>query len=42
MRDHQSEGIEAGRPDAFVDGSFAFTLTLPLIGGDMVRTTRPS
>lgn len=30
------EGIEAGRLDAFVDGAFAFTLTLLLIGGEAV------
>lgn len=30
------EGIEAGRLDAFVDGAFAFTLTLLLIGGDTI------
>ncbi|MEO8748635.1 MAG: TMEM175 family protein [Rhodanobacter sp.] len=29
----QREGIEAGRLDTFVDGAFAFTLTLLLIGG---------
>lgn len=29
----QREGIEAGRLDTFVDGSFAFILTLLLIGG---------
>ncbi len=28
------EGIEAGRLDMFVDGAFAFTLTLLAIGGD--------
>jgi uncharacterized membrane protein len=32
----QREGIEAGRLDAFVDGAFAFTLTLLLIGGDKI------
>ena len=30
------EDIEAGRLDAFVDGAFAFTLTLLVIGGDAV------
>jgi uncharacterized membrane protein len=30
------EGIEAGRLDAFVDGVFAFTLTLLAIGGDTI------
>jgi uncharacterized membrane protein len=30
------EGIEAGRLDTFVDGAFAFTLTLLVIGGDVV------
>jgi len=30
------EGIEAARLDAFVDGAFAFTLTLLLIGGEAV------
>ena len=30
------EGIEAGRLDTFVDGAFAFTLTLLVIGGDAV------
>jgi len=30
------EGIEAGRLDMFVDGAFAFTLTLLVIGGDVV------
>ncbi|MFK2930293.1 TMEM175 family protein [Dyella agri] len=30
------EGIEAGRLDMFVDGAFAFTLTLLVIGGDAV------
>lgn len=30
------EGIEAGRLDAFVDGAFAFTLTLLLIGGGTI------
>lgn len=29
----QREGVEAGRLDMFVDGAFAFTLTLLLIGG---------
>ena len=29
----QREGTEAGRLDAFVDGAFAFILTLLLIGG---------
>ncbi|MEO7072408.1 MAG: TMEM175 family protein [Rhodanobacter sp.] len=33
---HHREGIEAGRLDAFVDGAFAFTLTLLLIGGGAV------
>lgn len=32
----QREGIEAGRLDTFVDGAFAFILTLLLIGGDMI------
>lgn len=32
----QREGIEAGRLDMFVDGAFAFTLTLLVIGGDAV------
>lgn len=32
----QREGIEAGRLDAFVDGAFAFTLTLLVIGGGVV------
>jgi uncharacterized membrane protein len=36
MSEHQREGIEAGRLDAFVDGAFAFTLTLLLIGGEGV------
>lgn len=36
MRDHHREGIEAGRLNVFVDGLFAFTLTLLLIGGDVV------
>lgn len=30
------EGIEAGRLDMFVDGAFAFILTLLLIGGDKI------
>lgn len=30
------EGIEAGRLDMFVDGAFAFTLTLLAIGGDHI------
>ncbi|MEW5303647.1 MAG: hypothetical protein WDW36_006318 [Sanguina aurantia] len=30
------EGIEAGRLDMFVDGAFAFTLTLLAIGGDAI------
>ena len=30
------EGIEAGRLDMFVDGAFAFTLTLLAIGGETV------
>lgn len=30
------EGIEAGRLDMFVDGAFAFTLTLLVIGRDVV------
>jgi hypothetical protein len=30
------EGIEAGRLDMFVDGAFAFTLTLLAIGGDVI------
>ena len=32
----QREGIEAGRLDAFVDGAFAFTLTLLLIGAGAI------
>lgn len=32
----QREGIDAGRLDMFVDGAFAFTLTLLVIGGDVV------
>ena len=32
----QREGIEAGRLAMFVDGAFAFTLTLLVIGGDVV------
>jgi uncharacterized membrane protein len=32
----QREGIETGRLDMFVDGAFAFTLTLLVIGGDRV------
>ncbi len=32
----QREGVEAGRLDAFVDGAFAFTLTLLAIGGDAI------
>jgi len=32
----QREGIEAGRLDTFVDGSFAFILTLLLIGGGSI------
>jgi uncharacterized membrane protein len=32
----QREGIEAGRLDAFVDGAFAFTLTLLAIGGESI------
>lgn len=32
----QREGVEAGRLDMFVDGAFAFTLTLLVIGGDAV------
>jgi uncharacterized membrane protein len=32
----QREGIEAGRLDMFVDGAFAFILTLLLIGGDKI------
>jgi len=32
----QREGIEAGRLDMLVDGAFAFTLTLLVIGGDVV------
>ncbi|MCX7514542.1 TMEM175 family protein [Frateuria hangzhouensis] len=36
----QREGIEAGRLDMFVDGAFALTLTLLLIGGeDVPRST---
>lgn len=30
------EGVEAGRLDMFVDGAFAFTLTLLVIGGDVI------
>lgn len=30
------EGIETGRSDVFVDGAFAFILTLLLIGGESV------
>lgn len=33
------EGIEAGRLDMFVDGAFAFTLTLLAIGGEAVPNT---
>lgn len=29
----QREGVEAGRLDMFVNGAFAFTVTLLLIGG---------
>ncbi|KRF01963.1 transglutaminase [Frateuria sp. Soil773] len=32
----QREGIEAGRLDMFVDGAFAFTLTLLAIGGETI------
>ncbi|HEV2540916.1 MAG TPA: TMEM175 family protein [Frateuria sp.] len=32
----QREGIEAGRLDMLVDGAFAFTLTLLVIGGNVV------
>ncbi len=32
----QREGIEAGRLDMFVDGAFAFTLTLLMIGGSAI------
>ena len=32
----QREGVAAGRLDMFVDGAFAFTLTLLVIGGDLV------
>ncbi|WP_426687254.1 TMEM175 family protein [Rhodanobacter ginsengiterrae] len=32
----QREGIEAGRLDMFVDGAFAFILTLLLIGGESI------
>lgn len=32
----QREGIEAGRLDTFVDGAFAFILTLLLIGGESI------
>ena len=35
----QREGIEAGRLDMFVDGAFALTLTLLLIGGEAVPDT---
>mgnify|MGYP001603102383 CR=1 FL=1 len=38
----QREGIEAGRLDMFVDGAFAFTLTLLVIGGVRYRTVRRS
>jgi uncharacterized membrane protein len=30
------EGVEAGRLDMFVDGAFAFTLTLLVIGGNVI------
>lgn len=33
------EGIEAGRLDMFVDGAFAFTLTLLAIGGETIPNT---
>ena len=33
------EGIEAGRLDMFVDGAFAFTLTLLVIGRDAIPNT---
>lgn len=33
------EGIEAGRLDMFVDGAFAFTLTLLAIGGETMPNT---
>ena len=32
----QREGVEAGRLDMFVDGAFALTLTLLLIGGEEI------
>ncbi len=32
----QREGVEAGRLDMFVDGAFAFILTLLLIGGESI------
>jgi uncharacterized membrane protein len=32
----QREGVEAGRLDMFVDGAFALTLTLLLIGGEKI------
>ena len=35
----QREGIEAGRLDMFVDGAFAFILTLLLIGGESIPDT---
>jgi uncharacterized membrane protein len=35
------EGIEAGRLDMFVDGAFAFTLTLLAIGGETIPDTPP-
>ena len=38
----QREGIEAGRLDMFVDGAFAFILTLLLIGGDAFPTAPTS
>lgn len=38
----QHEGIEAGRLDTFVDGAFAFTLTLLLIGGASIPDSTAS
>jgi uncharacterized membrane protein len=38
----QREGIEAGRLDTFVDGAFAFTLTLLLIGGASIPDSTAS
>ncbi|WP_266170951.1 TMEM175 family protein [Dyella subtropica] len=33
------EGVEAGRLDMFVDGAFAFTLTLLVIGGGVIPSS---